>query len=292
MKKISTSADAKLFLLITLFALWALIQALIVFIFNEAYFLPGTFIFLVIMFFSLKPITGKVKTNEAHVLLDSFSKKNRVMFQGFYWKLPWETIDFLVDLEGVIDSDITETFPTSDGSISATVSIMSKPDSGSILNLDEVGRSKKIINYIKYTPAAIKGIQEACAKKAMRERFARCTSEGAKSLGSEQILNRSDFCRVAEEISIRVIECPVKDVDYNEEIQHARNAVGKAHALAAMVEALKTSGYTPEEAKAIAPLLDKDINLKKQINDVNFNGLSMPPELIKAISSLIKKFGG
>jgi hypothetical protein len=39
-------------------------------------------------------------------------------------------------------------------------------------------------------------------------------------------------------------------------------------------------------------LLDKDINLKKQINDINLNGLSMSPDLIKAVEKLISKFGG
>jgi hypothetical protein len=253
MEKISTSAEVKFSLIVTIFTFWALIQSLIILIFSEEHLLLGTLLFLVSVFFCIKFIAGEVKMNQTHLLLNYFTKKNRSVFEGFYFKLLWETVQYETDLEATIDSSITETFPTQDGSMTVTVSIMSKPESG--IGETETERSLKMAKYVKFKKDSIKEMQEARAKEVMRERFGRVTCEEAKSLKHEDILKKDDFDKISDDLSIRIIECPVKDVDYNEEVQRARNALSKASALAGMVNLLVKEGkYTKKEAKAIAPL--------------------------------------
>jgi regulator of protease activity HflC (stomatin/prohibitin superfamily) len=289
-EKISTSSSTKSWLVIVFIVLWALIQLLITFIFSEPYFFPGTLLFLVILFFLIETITGNVQMNQAGILLNAFSKKSRAVFEGFYFRLPWEQVSYKIDLEATIDSNINETFTTNDGKLSVTASIMSKPNPG--IGEKETERSLRMVKYVRFSKDAQKGMQEAEAKKIMREVFKNKSSKDGKDLKSDQILKLTDFKELEDLLSVKVLKCPVTDIDYDKEVQNARDAVAKAQALGDMKKALVKSGYTNDEAKAIAPLLDKDINLKKQINDVNFNGLSMPPELLKAISSLISKFGG
>lgn len=291
MENIPKSILAKISLIITIIAVWAVIQFLIVLISPGVSLFPGTLLSLFILFISLKSIIGTVKMNECHVLLNYFTKKNRSVFEGFYWKLPWEKIQFIEDLEVTIDSDISETFTTTDGSMLVTISLMSKPDSG-LDSKNENERSEKMATYVKFKKETKKGMQEARAKEVMREIFKTKTCVEAKALNHNDILKKSDFSHLENEVSIKVIECPVKDVDYNKEVQNARNAVAKAEALGDMKKALEKSGYTPEEAKAIAPLLDKDISLTKQIHDFNVNGLSLSPKIIEAIDLLISKLGG
>lgn len=287
--KISLASNAKGGLIIFLLFIWVLTQTFIWVIFNSLYLLPGTILFLFSLLFLFKSICVSIGMNKSYILMNTFSKKSRAIFEGFHFKLPWENIQYKIDLEVVIHSDITETFPTQDGSMQVTASIMSKPDSEAV---NEKSRSKQMLTYVKFEVPAIKGMQDAVAKKSMRERFANLPSEEVQKSKSDVLLNKGDFADLEETLSIKVIKCAIKDVDYNEETQRARNAVMKAESLGDMKKALVKSGYSEAEAKAIAPLLDKDINLKKQINDVNFNGLSMPPELIKAISLIVKKFGG
>lgn len=290
-EKILSSIDVKIILIIFIFTVWGIIQLLILAIFSEMYYMPGTLLFILIIFFSLKSICGEVNVNDCHILLDPITSKKRATFEGFYFKLPWEKVEFTKDLEAEIISKISETFPTTDGSMLVSTSIMSKPDSG--FDKNEETRSMKMINYVRYTEGSIKEMQEDWGKAKMRERFAVLTSEEAKSSKHDDLLQIDDFNHIADELSIRIIECPVYDIDYNKTVQDAHDNISKAETLGEMVTALiKTGKYTRAEAKAIAPLLSKDVNLKKQINDVNLNGLTMSPELVTALSSIIKKMGG
>lgn len=295
---ISTSGSAKVTLFITLAVVWAVIQLLIFLVFNKVYLLlPGTIVFLVIIFASLESISGTVKMNECDVLLDFFTKKSRSVFEGFYWKLPWESIQFTIDLEASIDSNVTETFPTTDGSIKVTVSIMSKPESGLELEETEIQRSQRMVKFVKFKNTVAE-MREARAKEVMRERFAKVSSVEAKALPHDEILKESDFNDLATAISIRIIKCPVKDVNYNDEVQKIQNELSKAKILDGIVTILKQTGYTLEEAKALAPLLGENSNLKKIINDYNINGnvslngLNISPETMAIVHKIISKLGG
>lgn len=292
---ISTSDSAKAILIIALAVVWAAIQLLILLVFNKVYPLPGTIFFLVFIFAFLKSISGTVKMNECHVLLDFFTKKSRSVFEGFYWKLPWESVQFTIDLEANIDSNVTETFPTTDGSMTITVSIMSKPESG--LEETEIQRSQRMVIFVKFKNTVAE-MQESRAKEVMREIFADKSCVEAKALHHADILKKSDFDDLATDISIRIIKCPVKDVDYNEEVQKIQNELSKAKILDGIVTILKKTGYTLKEAKALAPLLGENSNIKKIVNDynlngkVNLNGLNISPETMAIVHKIISKLGG
>lgn len=294
---ISTSGSAKETLIITLAVVWATIQLLILLVFNKISILPGTIIFLFVVFVSVVSISGTVKMNECHVLLNSFSKKSRSVFEGFYWKLPWESIQFTIDLEASIDSNVIETFPTTDGSVKVTVAIMSKPESGLGLGESEIQRSQRMTIFVKFKNTVAE-MQESRAKEVMREIFADKSCIGSKALHHDKILKIGDFDDLATDISIRIIKCPVKDVDYNEEVQKIQNELSKAKILDGIVTILKKTGYTLKEAKALAPLLSENSNIKKIVNDynlngnVNLNGLNISPETIAVVHKIISKLGG
>ncbi|HPS21301.1 MAG TPA: hypothetical protein PLO44_00615 [Candidatus Paceibacterota bacterium] len=298
MEKISTSGSASFWLFVTLTAIWAVIQLLILLVTSEAYLLPGTIVFLFVSLISLNSFVGNVKMNDCHVLLNYFTKKRRAVFEGFYFKLPWESIEFIVNLEAIIHAKVRGTFPTIDGSMEIEAAIMSKPDSAA--GASEKKRSERMINYVRYTQEAINSMQTAVAEKTIREKVKDETCTNVKSFTHEQILKKKDFDEVAKELSIIVIECPIKDVDYNEEVQRARNAASKANAVKEMVETLKKAGYSDKEARTLAPLLDKDISLTKEIKEIvlggeaklNLEGIEISPEVVKAITLLIEKFGG
>lgn len=294
-EKILSSATAIMGLIFILLVVFAIIQLLILAIFDKMYWTPGVIIFLIILLFCIRLISGTVKMNDCVVLLEEISKSKRAVFEGFYWKLPTEKLQYTIDLEGLIAAKITETHPTTDGSIKASASILSKPNSG--LGENEDSRSRKMVKYARFTRSDIQEMQGVWAKSVMRPRFANLSSEVAKSSVSENILKKSDFSTLEDEFSIRIIECPVFDIDYSDAVQEAQNAKSKAITLAEMTQILVSGGeYTTNEAKAIAPLLMKEISLKKNINDVNFSGLNMSPKLIEAIDKLIEKliekFGG
>jgi hypothetical protein len=298
MEKISTALSAKINLIVILAVVWAVIQLMILLLFKSMHILPGTIVFLIVLAATLKSFTGNVKMNDCHVLLNYFSKKRRVVFEGLYWKLPWEEVEFIVNLEATIHTKVRGTFPTTDGSMEIEAAIMSKPDSG--IGESETERSRKMINYVRYTEDAIKNMQTTTTEKTIREKVKDKKCSDVKSFTQEQLLKKGDFDEVAKELSIVVIECPINDVDYNEEVQRARNAASKATAITEMVKTLINAGYEDKEARILAPLLDKDISLSKIVHDNNYNvggefninGLSFPPELVKALVAILKKHGG
>ena len=113
MNKISTSGSAIKKLLVLFLIIWIIIHMIVDSLFNGFYPKQVTIIVLIVFIALIKSITGSVKMNQAIILLDTFSKKSRALFHGFFFKLPWEKISYLIDLEVVIESGgpIWEKFP-------------------------------------------------------------------------------------------------------------------------------------------------------------------------------------
>ncbi len=287
---ISLSSDAQNGILVFLGVIFIVIQIVIMIMFREIHFFPGVIVFLLILIPLFNLISKNVGMNKACILLNAFSKKQRAVFQGFNWKLPWENIEYEIDLESKIASERKVTCPTADYSVIITASIMSKPDSGE--GEPELERSRKMITHVRNDEETIKGMQGDKAEEIIREKVNNLPAKDVKDAKANTILSENDFDELEKILAIKIIDCPVKDVDYNEETQKALNTVTKAEVLVRMVEALEKAGYTNNEAKALAPLLDKDINLKKQIFEANISGLTMSPELITLISNLSNKLGG
>ncbi len=290
MKKISHSYVVLLGLLVLLISTWATIQGLIkvasFLLSEEINLLPGTIALAVIVLFFLDRISLDIPMNQCVILLNSFSKKSRAVFEGFHFKLPWETVEYEVDLEVTMPSEIIETFPTTDGSVNVVAQIMSKPNSAK--GEDEITRSRHMVAYVEFEPDTITRMQTARAKSIMREEFNGMTSEQAKSATSEQILNESDFEDLEEELHVDIVECVVEDVDYNDAVQEAQNDIFKAKTLVTIVETLMKDGaHSKEEAKALAPYIHKSIDWKKQVN-VNEVGLSA--EIISSINRIAEKY--
>lgn len=242
---------------------------------------------LLIVASSLLMISGNVPMNRAIVVLNTFSKKSRAIFHGFYWKLPWEDIQYQVNLEGEIEAEIDESFPTLDGKMLVKGSIMSKPDSGE--GLSERERSEQMMEHVKFTPDTIKAMQAARAKEVLRLKFSGVTSKVAIQFQPDELLKISDFEHLADELKIRIIECPISDLDFNISTQKVRDSVSISKGLAEMVDILVSGGWSKKEATVLAPLLNNDINLKKQVNDINVKGLAFPPALVKTLTDFLTK---
>lgn len=279
--KVQSDGAVLMQIVILIFVLWMLIELFVMLIYPDASFYPKIIIFLIIIFSSLRFFFGEAKLNTCHLLLDPITRAKRAVFDGAYFKLPWEEIAENEDLEFGFESDIIETFPTADGSIKASCSLLSKIDLEGSLDPTRV-----MLNYIKHKHG-VKSAQENYAKEIMREIFVEKTCDEAKAMKHAQILKPEDFKDLHDEYSVKIKKCSVYDIDDNDEIQRARNASFKATALGKMVKILEGSGYTNEEAKQLAPLLDKDISLTKQIYELNVNGLDLSPELIGGINKIL-----
>lgn len=270
MNKISNSTNAKIILLGVLLIFFCTTQWIGWTIADEVFTWGANVAFLIICAFliSTNYFSLQIRMNEAIILLDVFSKRSRALFQGFHFILPWEEIQYKVDLEAKISSDLKEVFPTTDGSVEVEVTFISKPDSGE--GESEYERSNKMINHVKFKNEAIKGMLESEVKKQLREYFSKLSSKEAKNSQSVDIFKKDSFIELENMLAIKIISIAIKNVSYNEEMQRALNSIMTAKTIAELKQVLIDGGYSSTQAEELAPLLNKDINLRKKIFDINF----------------------
>lgn len=262
-----------------------LIYGMLFAIFDEAYPKVSLILFLMLAGSTIDSWSIDIDKYKAVLLFDPLFQTTRALFEGFYFKLPWEEVEREVSLKTEIESNIEETAPTKDGSVSYKASIMSKPN----FEHEEFSPVERLILFASFTESAIKGQLESVFKNTIREKINEHTSEDAVKLKSDDIVKACGFEDLEDKLSVKVIKSVVKDIDYNEQTQKMRNSLFGGLALVELTKLLQEQGgYTPEEAKAIAPLMSDHVKLNKEIKEFKISGIELPKELTEAIANFFK----
>ena len=287
--KISHSGDIVLELVGFLLICFIIIQLLLALIFNELELAPATIIFLLSLLLILKQISGTVSMNQCIVLLSDFSKKRRAVFEGFYFKLPWETIEYSINLEATINATVTQSYPTTDGTVEVTAEVVFNPDSAE--GEDEVTRSYKMIEYVQYKDDTVIKLIKARISERMRSVFKNISVEKSLSLDRDQILNATHFSDIAELASIQIKICIISRLSRSEAIQNARDSISKAEAMLEVITTMKSYGIDSKDAIEMAQILNKDIPVTKKIEEIRFSGINIPDSILQIIKSFADKLG-
>ena len=289
--KIGDSSTAQIQLVGFLVLIFVLIQLLIVVISDDVHFAIGTILFLIACSSLLNYVAVSVPLNKGYLLLNDISREKRAIFEGFNFKLPWEGIEYEEDLHTEMGCDIVEDFPTTDGSVAVKASVMLKAD---VSGEDEEERSKKMVICASHAKEARQNMAKDSTKVAIREFLIELSTDEAVKVKTAGILTKDTYSILEEDLAIKIVKSVVKDIDYNEETQKANNASFKAKAMGKILDVLVEKGWTKEEAKVLAPFMDKDINFKKEFlefnanGNLNINGLNLSPEVMSLIHKFLK----
>lgn len=262
-----------------------LICGLLFAILDKVYPKVSLIIFLMLAASTIDSWSIDIDKYKAVLIFDPLFQTTRALFEGFYFKLPWEEVEKEVSLKTEIESNIEETAPTKDGSVSYKASIMSKPN----FEHEEFSPVERLILFASFTESAIKGQLESVFKNTIREKINEHTSEDAVRLKSDDIVKACRFYELEDKLAVKVIKSVVKDIDYNEQTQKMRNSLFGGLALVELTKLLvEQGGYTPEEAKSIAPLISDHVKLNKEIKEFKISGIELPKELTEAIVNFFK----
>lgn len=284
--KIGTKAGTIFILIILMIITFLSIFAILWSIFDEPY--PK--ITLVICLFTIASTIDSwsidIDKYKGVLLFDPLFQTTRGLFEGFYFKVPWEEVEKEVSMKTEIESNIEETVPTKDGSVQYKASIMSKPYFG---DGDEESKTERLILFASFTEEAIKGQLESVFKNTIREKINEQDTENAVKLKSKDVVKDCNFTDLEEKLSVKVLKSVVKDIDYNAETQKMRNSLFGGQALVELTNLLQNKGgYTSEEAKTLAPLMSEHVKLNKEIKEFKISGIEIPKEVTDAIINFFK----
>lgn len=219
--------------------------------------------------------------NNVNFLLNLLTGKIRAVSEGSHWKLPWEILQpqYAINTQTEIACKADEDFPAQDGTVSIRAAMLVKPDITQ-KGIDEREFSKRMITFASFTPTAIKGIIESFTINKIREYCKGEQIDAVIKATSEMILPKRIigekwiYSEIEEMTGSEVKKSIIEDIDYDEKTKNAKNALMEAETLKKMVDVMmKDDTYTKEEAKSIAPFINKESNLKKEVFDVNITGV-------------------
>jgi hypothetical protein len=247
---------------------------------------------------NLDMITGTVSLNHAIVLYDIFTKGARAVFAGFYWKLPWEVIEYgedVLDLTFAFVGEFPEDFPTDDGEVTMRFSLLSKIDSAE--GWDEESRSERILTHCLYL-GEVEKLQKAEALQHVREKITDHTTEEVIDMDNREILKPEDLSRLAREIAIIMLKCNVEDIDLSEQAQANKNRLQNVEIFKKVVKRLEKKAPSLAEAWKTAKQLDEKIDYKEEEKRITLaggvtgklEGLTLSPSLEKLIDKAVENW--
>ncbi len=216
----------------------------------------GVVIFFVVLAITTEYYTETVAGYRAHILLDQWKGTQRTVFQGWWFKLPWETLTQDIDLKGELKEVLTETYSSRDGSMDVKYVYTIRPD---FFGPDG---GEKIILYASFETDVIKMKGRACASQALSDYFGtkpteelldkhKIEEEALKS-GSKGKLKLEEF----EKHYGARIEITLEDSDRDKATQAARDTVSKAKSIAEAKAALVATGMDPAVADKTVRMLN------------------------------------
>ncbi len=242
----------------------------------------GSVILLVALAFIRSKYTNYTKPFTAKLVLDSFGskKKIRCLRKGLNWIAPGETFGQTIDLKTEIKGVEEETYTTKVGKILAKYVYSMNPDRTS----DEA-----LITYASFEPDAIKQAARALFSMTLSDYF-------RNKIDDEDILHKSEINKklfgerdslvnplteivqaFAKRHGVIVKEVRLEDVDFDEEVQRARDTVSKAKSVREAVEMLMEAkdgkpGMEKEKAEKYAAMMNIP-SLKENTINLNVTGL-------------------
>ena len=268
---------------------------LFVVVFTVAYLVCGIknlLLVFAIYFGALSVVLNFFFTNpgayETHLLLNKFNGKFRAVFGGWKRKYLWEVVVDIIDLKGGIISDIPQTFSTSDGEVSGTVSILTKVNAGKTTDSPE-DRSLNIATFASNDEEAVKEMIESGVLDELREFFNGITTNKAVKSDSDEIMPivMKGLEHLQEELKAEVIELKIKNLDFSEETKKSKNSQFRGGVVETTIHRLMEKfKISFAEAQEVALVTVDGIRQNKNINDINISGVS--PELVKEAAAIAK----
>ncbi|MBI5139713.1 hypothetical protein HZA26_03850 [Candidatus Nomurabacteria bacterium] len=250
----------------------------------------GVIIALAIFILAINSYTEEVPAFHAQIILNAWTKKQRVLFQGLNFVLPWESrsmekIDLRVELHDVPE----ETYPSEDAMMDVRYVYTIRP------NFSGDNPGTNIILYATYEPNAI--------KMEGRALFSMLLSDHYRVRPSDQLRNKNEINKlvfaeghgkdaIAEFEQEHGVDVMVKleDSDFNAETQKARDIIAKAKSIGEAKTKLVEAGYSHEEAEKVVKMLNLPDSVRENIINVQAEVRGL--EKLERFSTIIGGLGG
>lgn len=223
---------------------------------------------VVVLFVVLAATTGiyteTVPGFFASVVLNHLTGRQRVLFQGMNFKLPWETPEIQVDLRVDLKEVCEETYASMDALMKVRYVYTIRTD----VSGDDAG--SKVILFSSYQPDAIRMAGRALFSMLLSDYYA---SRSGESLLNKGEINRgvfgasSDVARFETEHGVKVT-VRLDGSEFDEKAQRFRDMVSGARSLDQAIQKLVEGGMNRAAAERVAKLM----NLKNvSERDLNIN---------------------
>jgi hypothetical protein len=244
---------------------------------------------MLVLRFMVPLVTTSPSAFVAELLLNQINGRMRVVFSGLQFILPWERIEEPIDQKADITANIPMILSTKDGEVKGTLSIRAKPDLGTPSDLPRV-RSEHAIRYASNTEAAIAEMIEATCLDRVRAHVNDKTTDEAVLIDDirTELDDKLDY--IEKQLSIDILECVLKDLDYSDETKKSKNSEFKGSTLRKMISDLMDPkfGYTKQEAKDIVLVTMDGVRQSKDVKEFNLAGI--PPILEKFLEEFLTKY--
>lgn len=220
----------------------------------------GVILMFVVLGTTTRMYTETVPGFYARILINHLSTRQRTVFQGMSWKLPWETQTQDVDLRVELREIMEETYTAKDALMKVRYVYTLRPDfSDKVTEVTDPG--EKIIRYATYEASAIKQAGRALFSMLLSDYFAKRLGEkllnkgkvnkavfGTEDEKPQQLL---DFeSKHAVNVAVRLEDC-----DFDESTQKFRDLISQATSLDQAIQKLIEGGMDRVEAEKVAKLM-------------------------------------
>ena len=224
----------------------------------------GVVVALAIFATAITTYTESVLGFHAQIVLNAWTQKQRVLFQGLNFVLPWENssinaIDLRVELHDVRE----ETYPSEDAMMDVRYVYTIRP------NFSE----DSVITYASYEKDAIKMEGRALFSMLLSDYYRTRSSDDLKDKNkiNLEVFGSGDGKQVIEEFQGHhgvVVVVILEDSDFSAETQKARDIVAKAKSIGEARKKLVDEGYSKEEAEKIVKMLNLPESVRENIINV------------------------
>lgn len=218
----------------------------------------GVIILFVILAVTTEIYTETVPGFDAHILLNHFTQKQRAIFQGVNFKLPWEEVqEEKIDLKTDLKEVLEQTWPSKDTLMKARYVYTIRPDDSG----DNAG--DKVILYASFEPDAIKMAGRAIFSMLFSDYFR--TRSGSNLKNKDKIYNAifgkgkkgEKLVKEFEEEHGAEVTVRLEDIDFDETTQKFRDMVSGAKSFDDAIKILSADDkMSKDDALRVAKLMN------------------------------------
>lgn len=224
----------------------------------------------VVLGFATETYTETVQGFDSKILLNHLTGKQRTLFQGMNFKLPWEEaqrrIDLRVELNEVIRD---ETYTAKDALMHVKYVFTIRPDASG------KNAGEKVIRFASFEPDAIKMAGRAVFSSRLSDYFAEHSGEELlqKAAITKELFAPGQLAEFEEGHGAEV-EVTLEDVDFDEQTQRSRDMLSQAKSFDQAVRMLVKGGMDRVEATRVAKLMNFT-----DVSETNLNVNIVAPDL-------------